>query len=59
MITRPEKAIKVSAPAHVVTLVDRLVHHADVIKLEGDSYRLKEAKERGAKGKKKPEEPTQ
>lgn len=43
--------------ACVVTLVDRLVHHADVIKLEGDSYRLKEAKERGAKGKKKPEEP--
>ncbi|NDE35225.1 MAG: AAA family ATPase, partial [Gammaproteobacteria bacterium] len=33
--------------ACVVTLVDRLVHHADVIKLEGESYRLKEAKERG------------
>ena len=31
----------------VVTLVDRLVHHADVIKLEGESYRLKEARERG------------
>ena len=43
--------------ACVVTLVDRLVHHADVIKLEGESYRLKEAKERGTKGKKKPEEP--
>ena len=42
--------------ACVVTLVDRLVHHADVIKLEGDSYRLKEARERGANGKKKKEE---
>ena len=39
--------------ACVVTLVDRLIHHADVIKLEGDSYRLKEARERGTKGKKK------
>lgn len=25
-------------------LIDRLVHHADVIKIEGDSYRLREAK---------------
>lgn len=41
----------------VVTLIDRLVHHADVIKLEGSSYRLKEAKERGSKRKKKSEEP--
>jgi DNA replication protein DnaC len=31
--------------ACVVTLVDRLVHRADVIEIEADSYRLKEAKE--------------
>jgi DNA replication protein DnaC len=32
--------------ACVVSLVDRLVHHAEVIVIEGESYRLKEAKER-------------
>lgn len=32
--------------ACVVTLVDRLVHRAEVISIEGESYRLKEAKER-------------
>lgn len=31
--------------ACVVTLVDRLVHRADVIEIEAESYRLKEAKE--------------
>lgn len=30
----------------VVSLVDRLVHHSEVVVIEGDSYRLKEAKER-------------
>jgi DNA replication protein DnaC len=30
----------------VVTMVDRLVHKSEIIKIEGDSYRLKEAKER-------------
>lgn len=30
----------------VVPLVDRLVHHCEIIAIEGDSYRLKEAKER-------------
>lgn len=34
--------------ACVVSLVDRLVHHAEVIAIEGNSYRLKEAKERSA-----------
>jgi DNA replication protein DnaC len=29
----------------VVTLVDRLVHHADIMPIEGKSYRLKEAQE--------------
>jgi DNA replication protein DnaC len=34
--------------ACVVTLIDRLTHHAEVIQIEADSYRLKEAKERAA-----------
>ena len=32
--------------ACVVSLVDRLVHNAEVISIEGESYRLKEARER-------------
>jgi DNA replication protein DnaC len=32
--------------ACVVSLVDRLVHHAEIIAIQGESYRLKEAKER-------------
>ena len=40
--------------ACVVSLVDRLIHHAEVISLEGESYRLKEAKERSEqRGKQK------
>ena len=31
--------------ACVVTLVDRLIHRAEVIDIEADSYRLNEAKE--------------
>ena len=41
----------------VVTLVDRLVHHAEVIAIVGDSYRAKESAERSeskAKARKKP-----
>jgi DNA replication protein DnaC len=34
--------------ACVVSLVDRLAHHAEVIPIEGESYRLKEAHERAA-----------
>jgi DNA replication protein DnaC len=30
----------------VVTLVDRLTHYAEIIKLDGESYRIKEARER-------------
>lgn len=37
--------------ACVVSLVDRLVHHAEIIHIEGDSYRLKEAKERAERRK--------
>lgn len=33
----------------VVTLIDRLVHKAEVTAIKGDSYRFKEAKERSAK----------
>jgi DNA replication protein DnaC len=32
--------------ACVVTLVDRLVHASEILRIDGDSYRLKEAKER-------------
>ncbi|HYN78728.1 MAG TPA: IS21-like element helper ATPase IstB [Lamprocystis sp. (in: g-proteobacteria)] len=32
--------------ACVVSLVDRLVHHAEIISIQGESYRLKEAKAR-------------
>lgn len=35
----------------VVTMVDRLIHKAEVLKIEADSYRLKEAKEREAQKK--------
>jgi len=31
-----------------VTLVDRLVHRSEIVEIKGDSYRLKEAKERSA-----------
>jgi DNA replication protein DnaC len=34
--------------ACVVTLIDRLIHKAEVVTIKGDSYRLKEAKERAA-----------
>ena len=33
----------------VVTLVDRLIHHAEIVHIEGESYRLKEAKEQAAR----------
>ena len=35
--------------ACVVTLVDRLLHRAEIVTLEGSSYRLKEAQERAAR----------
>lgn len=34
--------------ACVVTLIDRLIHRAEIVELEGQSYRLKEAQERAA-----------
>jgi len=37
----------------VVSLVDRLVHHAEIISIQADSYRLKEAKEQAEKRRKK------
>jgi hypothetical protein len=33
----------------VVTLVDRLLHRAEIVALDGKSYRLKEAQERAAR----------
>ena len=38
--------------ACVVSLVDRLVHNAEIVQIEGESYRLKEAKERSEKRRK-------
>jgi len=32
--------------ASVVSMIDRLVHHAEIISIHGESYRLKEAQER-------------
>ncbi|MEW7981719.1 MAG: ATP-binding protein, partial [Candidatus Sedimenticola endophacoides] len=37
----------------VVSLVDRLVHHSEILTIEGESYRLKEAKERQAANRKR------
>ena len=37
--------------ACVVALIDRLVHHAEIIPIQGSSYRHKEAQERAAKRK--------
>ncbi len=34
--------------ACTVTLVDRLIHRSEIIEIQGESYRLKEAKERSA-----------
>jgi DNA replication protein DnaC len=34
--------------ACVVTLIDRLTHRAEIVQIEADSYRLKEAKQRAA-----------
>lgn len=38
----------------VVTLVDRLVHRSEVVQIEGDSFRLKEAQERKKARTKRP-----
>ncbi len=33
----------------VVSLIDRLIHHAEIVPFDGDSYRMKEAKEHARK----------
>jgi DNA replication protein DnaC len=38
----------------VVSVIDRLVHHSEIIVLEGESYRMKEAKERASRRGKSP-----
>lgn len=41
--------------ACVVSIVDRLIHHAEVLVIEGESYRMREARERAAaRGPSKP-----
>ena len=37
--------------ACVVSIVDRLVHHSEIVVIEGESYRMREAKERASKRK--------
>ena len=37
--------------ACVVSLIDRLVHHSQIVAIEGDSYRMKEAQERASQRK--------
>jgi DNA replication protein DnaC len=37
--------------ACVVSLIDRLVHHSQIIAIEGESYRMKEAQERASQRK--------
>jgi len=52
--------------ACVVSLIDRLIHNAEIVAIDGESYRLKEARERtelrtrqrrGAKGEGQPMNP--
>ena len=38
--------------ACVVSIVDRLVHHSEILVIEAESYRMREAKERAARKKK-------
>jgi DNA replication protein DnaC len=38
--------------ACVVSIVDRLVHHSEILVIEGESYRMREAKARAARKKK-------
>lgn len=37
--------------ACVVSIVDRLVHHAEILVIEGESYRMREARQRAARKK--------
>jgi len=37
----------------IVTLLDWLLHHADVTAIEGDSYRIRESEQETAKRRKK------
>ena len=39
--------------ACVISIVDRLVHHSEIVVLEGESYRVKEARERAGRKKKR------
>jgi len=45
------KMARVDAYSCVVSLIDRLVHHSQIVAIEGDSYRMKEAKEQATKRK--------
>jgi DNA replication protein DnaC len=38
----------------IATLLDRLLHHADVTRLEGESYRIRESQQEATARRKKP-----
>ena len=37
--------------ACVISIIDRLIHHSEILVLEGESYRFREAKERTSRKK--------
>ena len=37
--------------ACVVSLIDRIIHHAEILAIDGESYRAREARERAAQKK--------
>src|SRR6202008_4293900 len=43
--------------ACIVTLLDRLLHHAEVTKIEGDSYRVRESEQESATRRRKKHPP--
>ena len=40
--------------ACVISIVDRLIHHSEIIVIDGESCRIKEAKERAGRKKQRP-----
>jgi len=45
------KATSIPSAACTTALIDRVVHHADIIAIEGESYRKREAQAAIARGK--------
>ena len=50
VVALPMRCVPIAPTAAcVASLIDRLVHHAEIIAIDGESYRLKEATERSEK----------